>query len=191
MRFGSFAALALIPVALATNNAGAIINNVHRISSDIVALNDTLNTFKASDLLSLFTALKIQQQVGTLGDDLVVATNLTRQSSAFTQTQSGNIANAVVALEPQIKTLLANIVQHKPAFASALLLVGDLSKTVEADLKAQKKQTRMFSAALVAKLAEPYAGLAPVITKPILKYFTQAIHQYTTCTGTVCLPAIG
>ena len=89
-----------------------------------------------------------------------------------------------------IQSLLTNIVAHKPAFATAVFFVGDLSKTVEGDLENERTFSQDFGTALTAKLAEPYSDFAPLVTAQILDYFDAAIAKYQTCSGILCLPDI-
>ncbi|KAB8349432.1 hypothetical protein FH972_023459 [Carpinus fangiana] len=177
-------ALALPTIAArATDNSAAVIAGIKQLGADVVTLNKTLNTFKANDPLGLFTALKIQQQAGTISKGLTSTSKAANSSSPFTGEESGQIAEATVDLSPQIESLLKNIVRKKPAFATAVFLVGDLSKTVENLLKSQQQLTKGFVAGITPKLADPYRQFAPLITTPIINYFTSAIKAYSKCTG--------
>lgn len=147
--------------------ASELIENIGAINSSLIALNNTLNTFTTYDPLGLVEALKVQVETSQTSNDLVTAARTANESSAFTSDDSGNIATSIVSLEPTITSVLNNIVEHKPAFATAILFIGDISQTVESNLEQQRELSREFADAVTAKLAEPYAGLAPLIAGQI------------------------
>ena len=147
--------------------ASELIQNIVAINSSLVALNETLNTFTTYDPLGLVEALKVELQTSQTSNDLVAAARTANESSAFTSEDSGNIAGNITSLEPTIISVLNNIVEHKPAFATAVLFIGDISQTVESNLEQQRELSREFADAVTAKLAEPYAGLAPLIAGQI------------------------
>lgn len=185
----ALASPALAAPTLAARDGASIVSSISSINSSISTLNNTLNTFKPDAVLGLFTALQIQQQTTDLGNAVMAGTNTAKSSANLTADESNAVAVAVVGLEPRIQSLLTNIVAHKPAFASAVLLVGDLSKTVQSDLQEQKAYTQSFGDAITAKLAQPYAGFAPLITGQIAGYFDAALQKYATCSGVLCLPS--
>ena len=97
----------------------------------------------------------------------MAAANTANQAAPFNSSDSQAVAVAVVNLEPVIFSTLNNIVTHKPAFATAVLFFGDLSKTVEQTLVQQRQLSAQFSTALTAKLAQPFAGFAPLLAGQI------------------------
>jgi len=143
------------------------IQNINAIKTSLTTLNSTLNGFSTYDPLGVFEALKIQLQSSQVSNNLVAAAGTANESSTFTSDESGNIATAVLNLEPVIFSTLNNIVTHKPAFATAILFIGDISKTVEQNLIQQRELSREFANALAAKLAEPYASGAGLISGQI------------------------
>lgn len=160
MLFSSIVTLAMAPVAMAlpslmARDGATVVKDIGNINSSITTLNNTLNTFRANDLLGIATALKIQQESDALVKTIETATSDTNASQNFTQAESNSVAVAVVNLSPRIQSVLNNIVVKKPAFASAFLLIGDLSKTVRADLIKQSNDTTLLGNALTAKLAAP------------------------------------
>lgn len=88
-----------------------------------------------------------------------------------------------------VKSLLSNIVAHKPAFAT-VAVVGDISHTVEQSLITQRERTRELGDAASSKLAEHYSGYAPFVTNRFLGYFDHAIEKYHSCSGVFCLPTL-
>lgn len=145
---------------------------------------------QANDILSAITALQIQSQSTTIENDLKALIKTTNSTGNLSSDDTNTVANAVVNLEPYISSLLNNIVRHKPAFATAILLVGDLSKTVLQSLQTQQSLSLQFGNALVPKLAEPIRDFAPLVVGQINGYFSTAIAAYQQCTGLVCLPPI-
>ena len=140
---------------------------IRQVSSGLTALNDTLNTFTTNDPVGLFEALKVQLQTSQVSNQLMTAAQTAKNAANFTSDESGQIATAVVNLEPVIFSVLNNIVTHKPAFATAILFIGDISRTVEQNLVQQQQLSKQFSDALTVKLAQPYAGFAPLIAGQI------------------------
>lgn len=140
--------------------------------------------------MGLLVATQVQSQTQQLSDDLTATTQTVTGSSNFTSDESTEIATAVVNLTPQIQSLLTNIVAHKPSFATAVLFVGDLSKTVEASLQMQQQESAAFGTALQGKLAEPFASAAPLIAGQINDAFLNAIAKYDTCSNLLCLPPL-
>lgn len=96
----------------------------------------------------------------------------------------------VLDLIDPINTTLTNIVAHKPAFATAVLFVGDLTKTVEQALITQRKLTLLLGNNLTAKLSEVYASVAPEVIDQIISGFDYAIAKYKKCSGVLCLPPV-
>lgn len=141
--------------------------NIQTISNDLASLNGTLNTFTTNDPIGLLEALKVALQTNDIENDLTTATRTANQSSTFNETDSENIAQAVINLEPVIFSVLNNIVVHKPAIATAVLFVGDLSKTVESDLNTLRQLSAGFAAALANKLASPLNEAAAPIAAQI------------------------
>ena len=156
-----------VPVKRQSDLANQLISNIQTISEDLTALNTTLNSFPPDDVLGILTALKIQSQTSQVSTDLVTAAHTASQSSNFTSTESGDIGTSIIDLEPVIYSVLDNIVEHKPSFATAILFIGDISETVETDLEQQQTLSSEFSTAIAAKLAEPYSEYAPLIADEI------------------------
>jgi hypothetical protein len=173
-----------------TDQAAAELQAISTLSAGLVTLNGTLNKLKLNDPLGFLEALKVQQQTTAVINDLTACAQIANRSLPFTKDESGAIAVAVVNLEPTIFSTLNNIVAHKPAFATAIFIVGDLTLTVENNLIQQRELSGEFSAALAAKLSEPYAGFAPLIAGQIDNAFATAIEAYKSCEGLICLPPI-
>lgn len=104
-----------------TNSTTQLINQIGIIERDIARLNTTLNSFLPDAVLEAGDAFLIQFQTGNLEDDLNGATSIINSALPFNDEDSGTIATAVLGLEPQIASLLNNIVVHKPSFASVLV----------------------------------------------------------------------
>lgn len=143
------------------------IQDISKIQTDLTALNNTLNGFSTDDILGILVALQVETQSSQVSDDLVAAARTANHSSTFNSTESGNIATTVLSLEPAIFSTLNNIVTHKPAFATAILFVGDISQTVEQNLIQQRELSRGFANALAAKLASPYNVAAGAVASQI------------------------
>ncbi|KAF2150234.1 hypothetical protein K461DRAFT_270745 [Myriangium duriaei CBS 260.36] len=171
------------------NSTTQLLNQITTIESNIAKLSSTLDGFKPNSFLGAGKALVIQFQTGALGTSLNKATEIINAAQTFNAQDSGNIAVAVLGLEPKIAALLNNIVTHKPAFSSVLWLL-DLSQTVEDDLIEQKGESNEFGTALGQKLSGVFAAGAPLINAQIQQYFTYAVGNYSACTGVVCLPPI-
>jgi Hydrophobic surface binding protein A len=143
------------------------IADINKVGTDLTSLNGTLNAFTTNDPIGVIEALKVQLQTSTVSNDLVAATKTAQQSSNFTANDSGNIASAVLSLLPVITGTLNNIVEHKPAFATAILFVGDISQTVEQNLMQQRQLSAQFATALAAKLSEPYSSASGLVAGQI------------------------
>jgi hypothetical protein len=163
---------------------------INAVGSGLTALNNTLNTFRLNDPVGLFEALKVQLETSQVSNSLISAARTANKSLPFTYDESAQIATAVVNLEPTIFSVLNNIVTHKPAFATAIFFVGDISLTVEHNLIQQRELSRAFSDALAQKLTEPFKGFAPLIAGQIDNAFATAIAAYQSCSGLLCLPPI-
>jgi hypothetical protein len=173
-----------------TDQSAAELAAINTLSTGLVTLNGTLNKLKLNDPLGFLEALKVQQQTTAVINNLKSAAQIANSSAPFTKDESGAIAVAVVNLEPVIFSTLNNVVAHKPAFATALFIVGDLTKTVENSLVQQRELSAAFSTSLASKLTEPYAGFAPLIAAQIDNAFATAIAAYKNCEGLICLPPI-
>ncbi|KAL9088366.1 MAG: hypothetical protein Q9159_003140 [Coniocarpon cinnabarinum] len=198
MLFHALIALTFVPLILTsplgkrqtTDDAAQVLADIGTVVNDISTLNSTLNRFPPLDPLGLVVALQVQSQTKRLGQDLEATTSDVQSSAPFTSNESTDIANAVLNLQLQIASLLTNIVAHKPSFATAVLFVGDLSKTVEENLQTQQQESAAFATALEAKLAEPFASAAPLIAGQIDRAFENATAKYQQCAGILCLPSL-
>lgn len=193
----AFAALAVAtPVAgtskkvASTDLSSTVVSQVATLQADCITLNKTLNTFKPDQLLGVATALTIQNQAGAISTDLTNLATTTNKSSIWNQTESFTVAFAIIDFEPIVFSLLNNIVVKKPAFASAVLLVGDLTLTVQNLLVQQRELSREFGNAVATKLDPSLASYAPAITKQILDKFDTTIAAYKACSGVLCLPPL-
>lgn len=173
--------LSLIPATLATplvkRDATSIVNSINKIESNIATLNNSLNNL-GPGLLELPEVLQIQLEDTTLQSSIDDATRTASASAPLSTDDSNTVAAAVLTLPPQISSLLSNIVSKKPVFDKAILGFGSVSPLVEQDLIQQNNSAAAFGAALVPKLAQPYAGLAPVVLGEIVTAFNAAIQAY-------------
>ena len=101
------------------------------------------------------------------------------------------VALEAINLEPQISSLLINIVSRKKAFDTAILGIGSVSKTVLASLEKQKDQSAALGAALVNVLNGVFALGAAQQNDLIAKDFDTAITAYKQPGGIISLPPIG
>lgn len=124
-----FTGLLLSSVALASpllveraaNSSTQLINQIGVIEKEIAALNNTLNNFPPDSILKAADALVIQVQTDVLGTGINGATAIINAAQPFNDADSTTIATAFLGLEPQIASLLNNIVAHKPSFSSILV----------------------------------------------------------------------
>ena len=144
-----------------------ITGSINTLRTQLVSANDTLNTFEALSPIGILTALQIQTKIGDIGDTLTQGAQLASASAPLNDQQSNAISQQFLQLEPQLFSLLNNIVVHKPSFATAGLLVGDLTKTVEATLVQQRSLSAAFAQAIGSKLTSLFAGAAPIIARQI------------------------
>lgn len=143
------------------------LQDISKIGTDLTTLNNTLNTFTTDDPIGLLVALQVSTESSQAENDLTAAAGTANSSSPFNSTESGNIATAVLSLEPVIFSTLNNIVTHKPAFATAILFVGDISQTIEQSLIQQRELSREFANALAAKLSSGVAAAAGSVATDI------------------------
>ncbi|KAK2753890.1 hypothetical protein FQN54_007249 [Arachnomyces sp. PD_36] len=165
------------PHQLSKRDAPAVVAAVKVLSDDMVALNVTLNSYEGG-LGSAITALKIKAQTDTVKKATEAVTEAADASAKFTNKGAGEVANSLLALQPNINSVLDNIVSKKGAFEEALLGFISLTWLVKSDLEDLKDLSADLGEAVIKKLTPQYAALAPVLNKQIAKKFAEAIKAY-------------
>lgn len=162
---------------LSKRDAPAVVSAVKTLSDDMVALNQTLNSYEGG-LGSAITALKIKSQTDTVKKATESVTDAAKDSGKFNDKGSGSVANSLLALQPNINSVLDNIVSKKGAFEEALLGFISLTWLVKSDLEDLKELSAELGSAVTEKLTPQYAALAPTLNKQIAKAFAEAIKKY-------------
>ncbi|KAL1621063.1 hypothetical protein SLS56_009368 [Neofusicoccum ribis] len=180
MKF-SFVLPALLATALAgpltahtKRDAAAVSAAIGTIETRLTTFNNTLNTFGASP--SLLNALSVQTASNNVQTALTDATTAANSSAAFDDAGSAQVAQDILELQPQINSVLDNVVAKKPAFDS--VQNGALNGLVSQSLQDQKSGAAAFGDAVTAKLTPTYAAQAPAINQAIQAKFDEAIAAY-------------
>jgi hypothetical protein len=170
MRFSTL----LVPVAMATSvlaDGAAIASSLATISNATIALNSSVNSFRADgDPLKL---LPIIVQATTLLNDIKSGTKTASASANLTLDETLTVASSTLALVSNVESTLDNIVAAKALFA--LELVGPV---ILLNLNQEKTATDQFSAAVVSKVPAALQATALSIIAPIDTAFTAAIAAY-------------
>ena len=186
--------LSLIPAALAApvekRSATSIVNAINTIESRIATLNNTLNPFEPRQITAIATVLAVQLETDALGDAINAATKATTASAPLSEDDSNTVAQAVLLLEPQIASLITNIISKKPAFDTAVLGIGSVAPQVEQDLKEQNTASTALGNAITAKLTPDFAALAPLVLGEISAAFQSGIQAYAVPGGVFSLPPL-
>lgn len=184
MRLFNFLTLAVASAASAfphpehTKRDGpAVVDAVQTISSSMVELNTTVSSYNGG-VLGTATALKIEFQSLALANDLRDAISTTENSANFTEAESMDVSGAFLDLQPDIFSTLENIVGKKEEFENGLLGVASLGFLVKSNLEKQMRLAGELGDAVVVKLTETYAGIAPVVNQQIADKFEKAIAAF-------------
>lgn len=172
----SVATCALAAAAPATY--ATVVADIAAITKQLSTLNSSVSAFTGGPSQTI-AALTIQGQSSDLQNIIDKAAKDAKASPAFGDDGSNAVANAVLALEPKIFSVLDNLVAKKPAFDKPVIFGIVPSSLVLLDLKSLKSSTDKFGAATVAKLNSVFAGVAPVIIGQIDDAFNKAIATYS------------
>ncbi|OJJ48164.1 hypothetical protein ASPZODRAFT_130113 [Penicilliopsis zonata CBS 506.65] len=159
-------------------DGAAVVSAITTLANQLTALNSTVTSYEGG-LAGSLTAVEIQLQDEAVVTDLQAAVTVTQQSANFTETESEEVAVAVLDLEPKIVSVLANLVAKKPDFETGLLGVFSLDALVKSDLQQQKILAARLGDAIVAKLTATYAAVAPLINDEIADQFDSAIAAFS------------
>ncbi|KAE8381933.1 hydrophobic surface binding protein A-domain-containing protein [Aspergillus bertholletiae] len=165
------------PTELLKRDVTSVVNAVAEIAEKMTTLNTTVTSYKGG-LFGTGTALKIEYQSIQLSHALKDAISDTEDSQNFTSDESHEVAAAFIDLQPKISSTLDNIVSKKPQFDTGLLGVGSVSFLVKWNLQQEKDLSAELGKAVVAKLAEPYASIAPLLNDQIAAAFEKALAAY-------------
>ena len=94
---------------LVPRDAASIDTAISNVEVQIATLNDTLDGFAPYQPTAIITVLKIQSQTDKLGDAISAATQAIDASQVLDDNDSATVAEATLNLEPQIFSLLDNI----------------------------------------------------------------------------------
>ena len=123
----------------------AILDRMHSVASDMIVLNSTLNNLHPNSLNGALVALQVAYTEIRINQNIADNIFALKSSTTRYNTSESLLLEAEserhVAL---IKSMLANMIAHKPAFESAVFFVGDLSKTIHSSMKKGRMQTRDF-----------------------------------------------
>ena len=160
-----------------SRDVNSIIACLTTISTQLIAMNDTLNQFQGGFNGTLL-ALQIQSEASTLLNNINDATIVAKQSAVFDDSDSATIAFSVVSLSKSIYDILNNLVRKKPVFDTAILGIASASWLVESDMKSLKNGTDMFAQSLSLKFDSAVQYVAPLVVAGIDFHFNQAIASY-------------
>lgn len=169
-------ALALaLPSQFEKRDGASISHSIDYINGNITTLNNTLNTFnKDKDAITAFT---IQIQATDVTKSVDNAASTAKMSAPLSDTESAAVAGKVLNLQPNINSLLDNLVKHKPQFDTALFGFS-ASPLVVNTLKQAKNASDTFGKDLTPKLSGVYQQAAPVVIMQIDEKFDQTIAKF-------------
>jgi hypothetical protein len=163
----------LLPIAALTSlvaaDGAAIVAAMTTVASQSVTLNDTVASWDGN----VFALLPILIDSTKLLEDINSATSTAKSSANLTVTEGFGVAQETIALSGIVKSTLATIVSKKDKFAELFLTLA-----ITLELKAEKKATDDFAAAVTEKLPAALQGVAPSLIKPIDDAFDSAIAAY-------------
>ncbi|KAB8237142.1 cell wall mannoprotein 1 family protein [Aspergillus alliaceus] len=165
------------PTELIKRDATSVVSAVGDIANQMSTLNSTVSSYRGG-FLGTGTALKIEFQSVQLSHALKDAISETEDSAKFTGDESNKVAAAFIDLQPKISSTLDNIVSHKPQFDTGLLGLGSVSFLVKWNLQQEKDLAAELGKAVVDKLAEPYASVAPLLNDQIAAAFEKALAAF-------------
>jgi hypothetical protein len=155
-----------------------IVASLNEVSSQLAAMNSTLNTFPGG-VGNTLVALQVQGESQTLLDSINNGTKIANQTGPLNTNDSALVVDAVLTLQPNIYGVLNHIIAAKPDFDTAVLGVASASILVKSDLVNLKNSTDQLFSATVSKLVTDIQNLAPLVQALVDFYFVQAIDTYS------------
>jgi len=201
MRFCSIVVSGLLTLASAAplapgintrsaEDAASIVNAIKNVQAKVSTFDSTVASFRKGQMTGILTVLQISSQSSELSDAVTGATNAANAAQSLDTDKSNSVVLAVIALQPDISSLLNNLQSKKPAFDTVILGIGSVSPQIEQTLQQQKAQSADLGTAITAKLSEPYKGLAPLVTGQVSTAFDQAIATFSQSCGLFALPPL-
>ncbi|PYI02005.1 hypothetical protein BO78DRAFT_326093 [Aspergillus sclerotiicarbonarius CBS 121057] len=150
MRFATTSTALLALLTFATSHV--IKRDIRAVLDDLSSLNTNLGTLSAAVYSysgGLPAALEIQTQENAVERTLEQATTDTNNTAVFTSVESNSVTEALVALEPVIRSSITALVSKKTLFVSA-----GVGATVRTNLLNLKSRTDSLSVALQSKATD-------------------------------------
>lgn len=160
------------------NNDTQILSDIQAIVDGVTKIQGSIEAFPAAGgPFSVVPALGILGDSSNLNNAINNAANTANNSPKFSDSQSEAVANAILDLQPSIKTVLDALVSKREGFKTALL-GGDASLIVVGTLNMLRGSTDNFAKAVIAKLNADFAAIAPDVAKEIDGYFASALAAF-------------
>jgi hypothetical protein len=164
----------------------AILERMNIVTADMIAANNSINDLQANSAFTVAQILRIASLQRQINRDTNATIAQILASPPLSREDSEKLIFESEFHDHLIRSLLENIVRHKPAFETGVLYVGDLSRTMQSGLREGRGQVDKFARAAQGIVVD---GLI-IPEGQLLSAWDAAIAAFATCGGTICLPDV-
>ncbi|KAI9158079.1 Cell wall mannoprotein 1 [Paramyrothecium foliicola] len=155
--------------SLVISDGASIIASIDTISTDTLALNETVSSWNGG----LLGTLPIIIKSTSLLENIKKGTEVASASANLTLIEAIQVAQATRALAADVNSTLETIIAAEGKFDRLLL-----GPVILLNLKLEKDATEDFSGAVTQKVPESLRGVAELVVRGILQGFDKAIDVY-------------
>nr|POE87425.1 highly reducing polyketide synthase dhc3 [Quercus suber] len=161
-----------------------ILKHMNIVTADIVAVNSTINRLQPNGLMNLVFATKIGRQQRRISRNTAAVIAALNASSSLSVEHSARLMDESIFHDYLVRSMLENMIRHKSAFESAVLVYGDLSLNINVGLLQGKERARRFTQAAQSVVAD-----GSLFSESMqLDAWDEAIKVFEVCGKKLCLP---
>ncbi|OJD30229.1 antigenic cell wall galactomannoprotein [Diplodia corticola] len=157
------------------------------IGDNLKTTNETLNEYSGG-LKGIGQLLKIQSATSDLGDAISNATAVAKATGQLSLADSATVGQQFLQLQPQINSLLDNIMSKRAEFQNAGFGLIDVISLLRSNLEEQKQESKELGDATIAILDPSLTSVATPINEEIQTKFDDAIAAYQGRGGLITIP---
>jgi hypothetical protein len=159
---------AALPGLVVADGAG-IVASIDTISTDTLALNETVSSWKGG----LLGTIPIIAKSTSLLENIKKGTKVASASANLTLIEAIQVAQATQALAADVNSTLETIISAENKFDHLLL-----GPVILLNLKLEKDATQDFSSAVITKVPASLQPVATRLVEGIITGFDKAIETY-------------
>ncbi|KAJ6784712.1 hypothetical protein PWT90_00455 [Aphanocladium album] len=177
MRLNTLVSLYIAPAAIASilqRDGNSVVSSLSIISDQLKTMNMTLDKIQGPD--DAQAAVDFQNEATQLQTDLQTATDAAKNSTPFSDSDSSNVAYAVVGVTDLTFTVLDKLAVKRDVFDK--LGGSAITDLVRDELQGLQNTTDTFSTVLSEKFVKTVRDVAPLLVSSLDFHFYETLQVY-------------